>query len=66
MNVLFLKQIQKNWHHPANKNDQFQAIKRSVRWWLNNRKDLNPTEVDFCGYKLLLYPDSFQTRSIVY
>ncbi|HSN66264.1 MAG TPA: hypothetical protein VLS94_06460, partial [Fusibacter sp.] len=65
-NFLFLKQLQNIWGHPANKDSQFQAIGRSIKWWLNSRNSSTPIEVDFCGYKLLLYSDSFQTRGIVY
>lgn len=66
INLIFLKRFQSIWEHPANKNNQFQAIGRSIGWWLNNRNSSTPVEVELCGYRLLLYSDAFQTRSIVY
>jgi len=63
MNIFTLAtQLKMIYTHRANRGSQIQAISRSLNWWFKDRHHQTPIEIESFGYKLLLYPDSFQTR----
>ncbi len=54
------------WFHPANRQHPIAAVGRSLHWWLAYRLSQRVMEHNLFGYTIRLYPDSHQTRHLVY
>lgn len=62
----YFKRIKEIWNHPSNRDKQLKALGRAGNWQLKHKISEKPIDVNAFGYKILLYPDSLQTRAIVY
>jgi hypothetical protein len=62
----YLKRFNELWNHPSNRGRKLESLGRAVNWQLKHKRSEKTIEVNAFGYKMLLYPDSLQTRAIVY
>lgn len=54
------------WTHPANRRERLRAVLRFLRWQLAKRLYRQPLLIDYHGKKLICYPDSTSSSSIIY
>src|SRR5438046_719960 len=58
--------IQSIWRHPANRDQQFQAVLRFFSWQCSKRVFGRARVIDFHGKKLRCFPKSTSTSAALY